>query len=349
MKDIKKLSLLLATVLVFASILSCNVFAHDDVKAIEENDKIYTSVPWEYEPYIYGDSLCYIDEEYNYIDIFVEENQFAPKGITALSEEQAQTVFTHFYLYDEDIQNQEYYDVKFAETKKATANGYSSYLLVGEYIYEDEEEYVYPFCAYLFATKENIFIVAYEKSDAETDDMHDILTAVSGIVLNGTHFDGDKPEINQDHDFTGSPTFAEAVANAEGTEYQDIYSDFDDDVIGIVIAVMVVIFIVPTVILIIVAIVLIVKYSKNKKKLNEYESAYGSVPNYNMPPQVFGSYNYGAPVNNAYQPNPANPNYPQTPSYVTNEINSNANTSEQTVTETPAVQEEVQNDETKGE
>ena len=86
----------------------------------------------------------------------------------------------------------------------------------------------------------------------------------------------------------------------------------------------------PTVVLIAIAAVLMVKYSKNKKKLKSYELTYGNITANNTFPPVYNGYGYTSPVGNPtyppavnpqYQQNPGNVNSPQTPSYVENALN----------------------------
>lgn len=330
MKNIKKLSLLLTVLLVLSFTLSSGAFAHDDIKSIEENDKIFTYVPWEYELSIFSDSLSYSDEDGNYIEFCVGENQFAPEGIIALKDWQIQKVFEHFYLYDGDLERINECFVDYEATEKREVNGYSGYYLQGNYAYSEEDlgdEFAYYFNAYVFATKEDIFIVAYEDINGNLENYGALMTAVDGIVLNGTHLDGDKPEKNADHDFSNSPAFSDVVTAAQENFMGDV---FEDESMITMVSVFIALFtIVPTLILIIVAIVLISKYSKNKKKLRQYELTYGNVPSYNIPTQNYGGYGYNQPINQPYQPpvnpvyqqNPVNQNAPQTPSYVTNAVN----------------------------
>lgn len=325
MKKNKKLSLLAAIVLVALFVFSFSVFAHDDIKEIEENDKIYTFVPWEYELSVYTDSLCYEDDEGNYLEFNVGENKFAPDGIIALEDWKVQTVFEHFYLYDGDIERINECFVDYETTEKREVNGYSCYYLQGKYSYDEEDIdsfFAYYFNAYVFATKESIFVVGYEDIEGNKENYGDLMTAVNGIVLNGTHFDGDKPEKNADHDFSNSPAYEDVVLASQGPI-------FEEGVLGIAAVIAIIMTVVPTLIVIIVAIVLIRKYNKVKKTLRQCELTYGSISQYNAYNQNYGGYGYNQPVNQTYQPpvnpvyqqNPVNQNAPQTPSYVTNAVN----------------------------
>ncbi len=353
MKNIKKISLLLAVIFVFS--LSFTAFAHDDRKPIEDNDKIYANVPWEYEASVFRNSLAYSDEEGNTITYCVGENKFAPDGITKLTPEKAQVVFEYFYLYDGDIERINECCVEYKSTDTPKVNGYSCYLLTGGYSYSEEDEqcddFLYSFCSYVFATKENIFVVAYEGIDADVDNMSDLVVAVSGIVFNGTPLNGDKPEHNANHSFSDSPTFEEAVLKAQEEAISRVMEE--ENIVGIFAGTMVAIFIVPTAILFIIAIVLITKYSKNKKLIKRYEMTYGDIPTYNSYQQSYGGYGYNQPYNQPYNPpyhpptDPAYQNNPQTPSYITDAINNLEEQKPQQPIEAPETQ-EPQNTEIEG-
>jgi len=353
MKNIKKISLLLVVIFTFSITLSFNSFAHDDRKPIEDNDKIYANIPWEYEASVFTNSLAYSDEEGNTITYCVGENKFAPDGITKLTPEKAQVVFEYFYLYDGDIEGINECCVEYKTSDTPKVNGYSCYLLTGNYSYSEVDgqcdDFVYSFCSYVFATKENIFVVAYEGVDADVDNMSDLVVAVSGIVFNGTPLNGDKPEHNANHDFSNSPAFEDAVLKTQEETISRVMEE--ENIVGIFAGVMVAVFIVPTAILFIIAIVLITKYSKNKKLLKRYEMTYGDIPTYNAYQQNYGGYGYNQPYNQPYQQPPVNPVYqnkPQTPSYVTDAINNLEESKPQQPVVAPETQ-EVQNTESAGE
>ncbi len=327
MKTNKRITLIIVAVLIFSFVFPYSVFAHDDRKEIAENDKIYTFVPWEYELSVFSDSLSYYDEDGNYLEFCVGENKFAPEGICILKDWQVQKVFEHFYLYESDLERTDECFVKYELTEKRETNGYSCYYVQGNYAYSEEDvngEFAYYFNSYIFATKENIFVVSYEDINGNTEYYGDLMTAVYGIVLNGTHFENDKPEKNADHDFSNSPAYEEVIIASQENFMGDVFED--DSMVSMVAGFIALFTIAPTLILIIVAVTLIVKYSKNKKKLKQYELTYGSIPQYKAYPQNYGGYGYNQPVNQQYQPpvyqqNPVNQNAPQTPSYVANAVN----------------------------
>lgn len=132
MKNIKKLSLLLAILITAFLTFSFTSLAHDDIKEIENNDKIYTQIPWEYELSVFSDDLSYYDDEGNYLEFCVGENKFAPDGITSLNEGKLQKVFEHYYFYNGEATQTEEYCVYYEETEKSKINGYSCYYLQGK-------------------------------------------------------------------------------------------------------------------------------------------------------------------------------------------------------------------------
>ena len=331
MKKIKKLASILALILVISVIFSVTALARDSSQYIEKNNKIYADIPWEYELSVFGDDLAYSHENGNYIEFCVDENTFAPEGITVLKDWQVEKVFEHYYLNEGELENLDNYTVIYENVEKITANGYNCYYLAGKYAFAEDEldtDFAYFFHATVFATKEDIFTIvfeSYEKKSKLKDT--DLPVVLSGIVFNGTCFEGDKPELYADYDFSTSPDYNEVVTAAQGALFGNL---FEDESMITVVAVVIVLFtIVPTIAVSIIAIVLIVKYSKNKKELKRYELTYGSVPAYNPIQQNYGTYGYNQPVNQPYQPpvnpayqqNPVNQNVQQTPSYVTNAVN----------------------------
>ena len=354
MKNIKKLSILLAITLIITIAFSITAFA-GDIKEIEENDKIYSIIPVGYELSIFGDDLAYSHENGNYIEFCVDENKFAPKGITALNESQVEAVFKHYYLNEGNLERLSESYIACDKVEKIIANGYNCYYLTGKYAFSEKDldsYFAYYFHAVVFATKEEIFIVAFESYEAisKLSDT-DLPTVLSGIVLNGTHFEGDKPENNAEHDFSASPAYSEVVTAAQGALFGDMFED--ESMVAVISAVILLFTVVPTAVVAIIAIVLIVKYSKNKKKLAKYEATYGNAQGYNPMQQNFGGYGYNppvnqpyqAPVNPAYNPAPTYQNPPQTPSYVTNAVDNLEPKEDNQPAPTTEAQAEVQNNE----
>ena len=339
MKNIKKISVLLAILLIISASFSITALANDNSKEIEANNKIFAFIPADYELSVYDDDLAYSHENGNYIEFCVDENTFAPKGITALNKAQVEKVFEHYYLNEGDLESINDYTVAYDKVEKIIANGYNCYYLAGRYAFSEEDintDFAYYFHSVVLATKEEIFVVAFESYEAISKlSATDLPTVLSGIVLNGTPFEGDKPENNADYDFSSAPDYDEVVLALQGNLLEDI---FEDESMVTMLSVIIALFtIVPTAILIIIAIALIVKFTKNKKKLAKYEATYGNAQGYNPMQQNFGGYGYNqpmgqptyqpvnqpyqAPVNPAYNPTSSYQNPPQTPSYVTNALN----------------------------
>ncbi len=298
MKEIKRFSKILAIILVLSSVFCVSAFAHtEDCVEIEKNNKIYACLPQGYEYYSYLDGLCYSDEEGNTISFLLYENKFAPNGITQLNEEKIKAVFDYVYLAEGDLEYVNSYDITYSSIKKRTINGMQAYEIKGYY----ESAFIYPFCAYIFATKEDVIAVVYEDINEKITDYNAINHTISTIAINGTYLGNDKPAIA--YNFEGLPTFEDAVEQAEESYEGGFYGDIMDDDIAYMVAIFIILFTaVPTVIVGIIGVVSIVNYSKNKKKLSKYERAYGPIEMYNAPMQYpqqnvvnTFSQNYGNP------------------------------------------------------
>lgn len=296
MKNVKKLSLILALSLLASCLLGVSAFAGD--KAIEKDyfeintDILYAKIPddFEFDPYgsmNYLETYYFSDYELSSIQFLVLENNKAPNGITSVSNAQAVEIVEDYYGA------QCSYVIENAKVSKATVNGISALRIDGAFSFYPfdsadykEDEYYYGMCAYLLATKENIFVIVYESwyEEVEIEDFEEV---ISTVLINGTYFDGDKLTVN--HDFSSAPAYRDAtIADAEN--YDGYWDDgsFDDEIFNeealgvfeegfsvIVIVVCIFTLILPTVIFIVLAIVFGVKYNKNKKKLDEYEARYG--------------------------------------------------------------------------
>ncbi len=288
MKNIKRLSLIAAVCIILSSVICVSAFAADDSSFIIDTDVIYAVVPDDYEFTPYSDTYYYFEdvEDWDSISYIVIENTVAPEGITALSSEEAQSIFYSAFIDD----GYDTYETDYESEKKTKINGMSAYMLQGSYY----DGYTYPFCAYLFATEENIVIVVYEDIDEVITDNDDINEALSALVINGTYFEGDAPTLT--HDFTDAIPFSDAMQNDLDAyvfgDYPNV--EWDGEMSTVFISTCVVMFILPFIAVLVVAIVMIVKYIGKKKKLRKYESAYGSNP---VSPTGY-NYNAGMPVNN---------------------------------------------------
>ncbi len=315
MKNVKKLALLLVISLLASCFFGISAFAGDE--AIENDyfevntDILYAKIPddFEFDPYgsmSYLETYYFSDYELSSIQFLVLENNKAPNGITAISNAQAIEIVEDYYGA------QRSYVIENAKVTKATVNGISALRIDGAFSYfpfdsadYQEDEYYYGMCAYLLATKENVFVIVYESwyEEVEIEDFEEV---ISTVLINGTYFDGDKLTVN--HDFSSAPDYKDAtIADAEN--YDGYWDDgsFDDEIFNeealgvfeegfsvIVIVVCIFTLILPTVIFIVLAIVFGVKYNKNKKKLDEYEARYGfkGLNYYNNPnpvqPNIYG-------------------------------------------------------------
>ncbi len=306
MKNIKKISKTLAIAFILSSLFCIGAFAHtENCVEIEKNNKIYACLPEGYEYYGYTDNLCYCDAEGNTIAFGICENKFAPNGITELNESKIQTIFDYIYLAEGDMEYVNSYDVTYSSIEKRTVNGMQAYEIKGHY----ENTFVYPFCAYIFATKEDVIAVVYEDINDRIADYSDIKHTLETLVINGTYLGNDKPTVT--YNFEGLPSFEQAIEQAEESYDNGFYDDIMGDGLMNAVAGFIVLFtVVPTLVIVIIAIVSIVKYIKNKEKLSQYERVYGPLEMYNAPMQYPGqnfaagySQNYGS----AYNQSPANP------------------------------------------
>ena len=296
MKNVKKASVLLIISLLLSSVFAISVFAVDTF--VEEDyfvintDILYAEISdeFDFEPYgtmSYTDTYYFTDYDYNAIQFLVLENNKAPNGIQALTNNQAVEIIEDYYGA------QWSYVIENAKVTKATVNGISALRIDGAFSYYpfdsadfQEDDMYFGMCAYLLATQENIFVIVFESWEEEID-TEAFSKVISSVLVNGTYFEGDKLTVT--HNFSSAPTYKEAtVADAE--EYDEYWGDdyydgemFDEEFFGafedgfsvIMIIICVFTLILPTVIFIALAVIFGVKYNKNKKKLDEYEARYG--------------------------------------------------------------------------
>lgn len=322
MKNIKKICVLLAAVFVFSSVLCCTAFATGDSEGyVIDTDVVYAELPDDYTLDFVDNYFYFSDDDFNSIVVEAIENKAAPDGITELTEEFVKDFFLNVYLLEGDETYADYYKLEDVTAKKTKVNGISAYELIGKYAETDdcgdencEDVYVYPFCSYIFATKENIVMVTYEECEDKAIDTEDINQVLATLAINGTYFDGDVPTVT--HDFSTAPAYKEALLKADEEMYfedGDLFGgdeEFAAETMFVTKIVMIIIFVVPFVIVAVVAVIMIIVYAKNKKKLNEYELKYGSLDSYNpYMQQNMGAYNYnaGTATNNGYVPYVQNP------------------------------------------
>lgn len=328
MKNVKKIALVLALSLLISCFLGISAFAGDE--AIEKDyfevntDILYAKIPddFDFEPYStmsYTETYYFYDYDLGSIQFIVLENNKAPNGIQALTNNQAIEIVEDYYGA------QWSYIIENAKVTKATVNGISALRIDGAFSYYpfdsadfQEDDMYFGMCAYLLATKENVFVIVYESwyEDVEIEDFEEV---ISTVLINGTYFDGDKLTVS--HDFSSAPDYRDATI-ADAKEFDENWDDsfYDDDIFGeeafgvfeqgfsaIVIVVCIFTLILPTVIFIILAIVFGLKYNKNKKKLEQYEARYGfkglnlynnlnavQPDNYSYNQQPYGTQGYNA-------------------------------------------------------
>lgn len=301
----RKFALIISLVVVFSSILSvcaCATSLTAGVESLLETNEVYIAIPEEYvyTPF-YEDDLyfVYTDDEYNYIYVDMQENTKVNEGITKLSEKEIKDLFIVNFLLEGDEAYYDYYDVNFSKCDVVTLNGVKAYFLAGDYAWIEEgmtEEDIYRsgFNCYITATKENIYFVAIVDDEGVFDEDEDMKTLMNTVCVNGTFFDGDKSTVK--HDFNSYLPYSQVLQDqlsyyfenyedpldniemesADGYLYPEMFSEETGKyfvIAGIVIAVVTFI---PTLIVLIISIVLIIKYSKNKKKLNEMEKQFGA-------------------------------------------------------------------------
>ena len=290
--------------MLISTVVSLNTFATEESGFVIDTDVLYANVPEDYSFDLFSEGYySFTDDDSNSLYYLAFENTSAPNGIAKLGEKDIQKILNENYF------NFVYESVttKFEESKIKKVNGLNSYIIEGNYYFDDVESFIYPFCAYIFATEENIIMVVYEDIEDEISDYDDINKAVTSIEVNGTFFPGDKPVNN--HDFTGALPFEEALAR-DVEEYLgdgQVLTDIGEEVVGLTKIITVAIFIIPFAIVVLIAIIMIIKYIKNKKILDKYENAYGKNP---VNPNMY-NYNPTMPSNGGYSPYNQNFNNPQ--------------------------------------
>ncbi len=341
MKNVKKIALVLVLSLLVSCFFGISAFAVDE--AIEKDyfeintDILYAKIPddFDYDPYgsmNYYDTYYFSDGDCNTLQFEVIKNSIAPEGVRKLTNEQAIEIVEDYYGATMS------YIIEKATVEKIMVNGISALKIDGVFSWYplnskgfEEDNTVFGMRAYIFATKENVFLVVFESFEDEINKYYDsyINGVISSILVNGTYFEGDTLTVT--HDFSSAPAYDDAVSQ-DFKKYDenwddDFYDDemFDEEFFGVfedgfsVIVIVVCIFtlILPTVIFIILAIVFGVKYNKNKKKLEQYEARYGFKGlNYNNPnptqPDNYG-YNQQPYGTQGYNAQPQQPDMYQQP------------------------------------
>lgn len=324
MKNIKRISLIIALVLAFSSMFCVASFAHEDEIEFIENTESYIlekvdsqeivlTVPesYEFSPASEED-IYYIfwTAAYDTLFVDVQENDCVPNGISALTEDEVKKIFIVKFLLEGQEEGADFYDITYDAFEIVTINGVKMYKLQGVFTWNDgslteDELENHGFSCYMTATKENLYfvsIISAEENFTQEAEMNEI---IGSTYVNGTFFDGDKTTSKED--FTAKRPFSQAITE-DATAYMDFYYGddlyYEDEALSeedletyrktvkIVCIVLILICAVPTVIVVAIAIVMIVKYSKNKKKLRELENKAFTQPVFN------GNQPYNQPVVN---------------------------------------------------
>jgi hypothetical protein len=307
----KKILSLIIAVCIFVLPLTVISFAGDEDNSVL-NSAFYIDTQEK------SDIICYVEEEevtfeigkntddfdgdfdeipYQYVYVSVFENTQGIDDIEKLKIEK-NAIFDYFveeYLYL-------YEDTEF-ESEVSEINGYKCLK------YSAVEDDMFFYTIYILATKENIYCFCTE---TDNENAGFIKNALASFTINGTLLDGDSHK--NEVDFTNAPDY-KAQAEEYGFGMTD-FAAFDEETnsaarIGMLIMML------PFIILLVVTIIMIVKYSKNKKILEQYEKTYGVMGMGMQPYMMNNQMNYGAPMNNSYFPNqpmqqptqPMNQNY----------------------------------------
>ncbi|MBR3808780.1 MAG: hypothetical protein IKK46_00580 [Clostridia bacterium] len=307
----KKILSLIIAVCIFVLPLTVISFAGDEDNSVL-NSAFYIDTKEK------SDIICYVEEEevtfeigkntddfdgdfdeipYQYVYVSVFENTQGIDDIEKLKIEK-NAIFDYFvgeYLYL-------YEDTEF-ESEVSEINGYKCLK------YSAVEDDMFFYTIYILATKENIYCFCTE---TDNENAGFIKNALASFTINGTLLDGDSHK--NEVDFTNAPDY-KAQAEEYGFGMTD-FAAFDEETnsaarIGMLIMML------PFIILLVVTIIMIVKYSKNKKILEQYEKTYGVMGMGMQPYMMNNQMNYGAPMNNSYFPNqpmqqptqPMNQNY----------------------------------------
>lgn len=307
----KKILSLIIAVCIFVLPLTVISFAGDEDNSVL-NSAFYIDTQEK------SDIICYVEEEevtfeigkntddfdgdfdeipYQYVYVSVFENTQGIDDIEKFKIEK-NAIFDYFvgeYLYL-------YEDTEF-ESEVSEINGYKCLK------YSAVEDDMFFYTIYILATKENIYCFCTETDNEKAGF---IKNALASFTINGTLLDGDSHK--NEVDFTNAPDY-KAQAEEYGFGMTD-FAAFDEETnsaarIGMLIMML------PFIILLVVTIIMIVKYSKNKKLLEQYEKTYGVMGMGMQPYMMNNQMNYGAPMNNSYFPNqpmqqptqPMNQNY----------------------------------------
>ena len=295
MKNIKRISLIIAIVLALSSMLCIITSAYEEEIGYDtfildkvDSQEIVLSIPesYEFSPATQEDIYyMFWSATYDTLFVDVQENDCVPNGISALTEDEVENIFIVKFLLEGDEEGVDCYDITYDAFEIVTVNGVKMYKLQGMFTWNDgtlteDELEGHGFSCYMTATKENLYFISIISSEENFTQEAEMEEIIGSAYVNGTFFDGDKTTSKDD--FSAKRPYSQAITE-DATAYIDFYYGedlyYEDEALSdeeletyrktvkIVCIVLILICAVPTVIVVAIAIVMIVKYSKNKKKL----------------------------------------------------------------------------------
>ncbi|MGN1317171.1 MAG: hypothetical protein ACI4VW_08970 [Acutalibacteraceae bacterium] len=284
----KRKILVLSMVLIIALSMSVvNVSARDNEIS---NDKFYAVIPNDFN--IVSDcgyDHYYLEDTVNYegsIEIFVEGNLLFPYGIKDTDTEVIKKRMEYF-LYED------FSDVEIAEIQKRNING-----LTACYIYASTDDGLFQeeLYAYIFATKENLYMVASSGIFSDDKEPEFLKEFINDFYISGTYFNGEKP--SRAYDFSKAEKYMDALERDVITsDYYEYNEDLDTFAVG---------FLAFVLVLPVLTIVFFVLYLRTRKKLKEYKEFFGSIEQARM---AFGQQviQNGGQTYTQYNTQPVNP------------------------------------------
>jgi hypothetical protein len=285
----KRIFAVIIAVCIFVLPLTVISFAGDNEL---KNDAFYIEPSGEYDIWAFVDdeitfelerTVDEFDEEapYEYVYISLMENT----GVDNVEEDKAELDKFFNYIVDEYLF---LFDENIFKSEVSEINGYKCI----KYFGVDDDTYYYT--GYVLATEENLYCLLTE-TDVKGSAF--IESSVNSFTINGTLLAGDSHKNTVD--FTDAENYKDQAAEIAGDF--GLGGVMDEDVnsyarIGIIVL------LIPFVVVLILAIVFIVKYSKNRKILEQYEKTFGGM-GMGMPPfMINNQINIGATYNNDYMP-----------------------------------------------
>lgn len=280
----KKTLRITAAVIIFTLIFGI-VSVSAAKKEVIDNDLFYVELPDGFtQVKDYTPNYYFENENITCLEFYVEGNFQFPDGIKETDEDviskRAEKIIRSNRMY-----------VRVEEIFKTTLNGFNVAFISGI----DYDLFEEPFSAYVFATKETVFIIYCQGS---SDNPTTVLEKVAkSFTINGTYFDGDEPTI--DHNFQGAEDYYSSHEE-DIEEYYTLELEQDGGIGAFVAVIFILAFLCPA--FIILFVIFIVLYVKNKKKLKEYKRLAGNAEMFNNGSQMYGAGMYGAPYDQVYIP-----------------------------------------------